>query len=191
MAILSRWDPFGEMQRLTDQVLRGWTGETPARNFAPAVDIYEDDDAIVVRAELAGVKPEDVHIEVENNVLTLSGERKLEREDKREGYHRIESVYGTFTRSFALPDTADAEKVEADMNEGILTVRIPKKPETAHKRIEVKSKGGEQQQLRQESKPSEGQPQVKTEGQPQVTNEGPSQVTSEGQPTISSEPQKT
>jgi HSP20 family protein len=141
MAILSRWDPFGEMQRLTDQVLRGWTGERNVHTFAPAVDIYEDQDAILVRAELPGVKHEDVHIDVENGVLTLSGERKLEREDKREGYHRIESVYGNFTRSFALPEAVDADNVEADMNEGVLTVRIPKKAEGAHKRIEVKTRG--------------------------------------------------
>jgi HSP20 family protein len=145
MAILSRWDPFGEMQRLTDQVLRGWTGEAQVRSFAPAVDIFEDEASIVVKAELPGVKPGDVHIDVENNVLTLSGERKLEREEKREGYHRIESVYGNFTRSFALPEAVDADKVEADMSEGILSVRIPKKPETAHKRIEVRARAGEGQ----------------------------------------------
>jgi HSP20 family protein len=166
MAILSRWDPFGEMQRLTDQVVRSWTGETPARSFAPAVDIYEDDDAIVVSAELAGVKPEDVHIDVENNVLTLSGERKLEREEKREGYHRIESLHGNFARSFALPDTADAEKVEADMNEGILTVRIPKKPETTHKRIEVKPKG--EKGLPQEVKTASAETQAQGEPKPKT-----------------------
>jgi HSP20 family protein len=78
---------------------------------------------------------------VENNVLTISGERKLQREDKREGYHRIESSYGSFTRSFVLPESADAEKVEANLSDGVLTVRIPKRPEAAaHKRIEVKTK---------------------------------------------------
>lgn len=140
MATLSRWDPFNEMQRLTDQLFRGWTGMGgEMQNFAPAVDIYEDDGMITVQAQLPGVKAEDVHIDVENNVLTISGERKLEREDKREGYHRIESSYGSFTRSFVLPESADAEKVEAGLSDGVLTVRITKRPEAAPKRIEVKT----------------------------------------------------
>jgi HSP20 family protein len=139
MATLSRWDPFGEMQRLTDQMFRPLFGGEERRGFTPAVDIYEDADAIVCRAELPGVKPEDVTISVENNVLTLSGERKLERKEEHEGYHRIESVYGSFTRSFALPESVKADEVEADMTEGILTLRIPKKPEVAPKRIHVKA----------------------------------------------------
>jgi HSP20 family protein len=141
MAILSRWNPFNEMQRLTDQLVRGWPGQGgEMQNFAPAVDIYEDDGMITVSAQLPGVKAEEVNIDVENNVLTISGERRLEREDKREGYHRIESSYGAFTRSFVLPESADSEKVEANLSEGVLTVRIPKRPEAAHKRIEVKTK---------------------------------------------------
>ena len=141
MAILSRWDPFHEMQRLTDQLFRGFTGQgVEMQTFAPAVDIYEDEGMITVSAQVPGVKSEDVHIDVENNVLTLTGERKLEREDKREGYHRIESSYGSFTRSFVLPESADAEKVDANLSDGVLTVRIPKRPEAAPKRIEVKAK---------------------------------------------------
>jgi HSP20 family protein len=139
MSSLSRWDPFGEMQRLTDQMFRPLFGGEERRTFSPAVDIYEDHDAIVVRAEVAGVKPEDVTISVENNVLTISGERKLERKEEREGYHRIESVYGSFTRSFVLPESVKADEVEAEMNEGILMLRIPKKPEVAPKRIQVKA----------------------------------------------------
>src|SRR5215469_17952913 len=131
------------MQRLTDQLFRNYTGVGGGgemQAFAPAVDIYEDDKNITVQAGLPGVKAEDVHIDVENNVLTLSGERKLEREDKREGYHRIESSYGSFTRSFVLPESADPEKVEANLSDGVLTVRIPKRPEAAIKHIEVKAK---------------------------------------------------
>jgi HSP20 family protein len=140
MATLSRWDPFNEMQRLTDQLFRGWRGEAgEMQTFAPAVDIYEDENMITVQAQLPGVKVEDVHIDVENNVLTISGERKLEREEKREGYHRIESSYGSFTRSFVLPESADEEKVEASLSDGVLDVRIPKRPEAAPKRIEVKA----------------------------------------------------
>jgi HSP20 family protein len=142
MATMSRWDPFNEMQRLTDQVLRGWNGDRASRGtFAPAVDIYEDDQAIYLKAELPGVKPEDVDVRVENNVLTLSGERKLEREEDRDGYHRIESVYGVFTRSFVLPETAKADEVDAEMHDGVLTIRIAKKPEVQPKRVQVKSQG--------------------------------------------------
>jgi HSP20 family protein len=142
MATLTRWDPFSEIQRLTDQMFRAWGGEPAGRTFAPAVDIYEDECAIYVRAELPGVKAEDAHVDVENHTLTVRGERKLEHQEKREGYHRIESTYGSFTRSFALPESCDTEKVEADMSEGVLTVKIPKKAEIAAKRIEVRSKGG-------------------------------------------------
>jgi HSP20 family protein len=140
MGTLSRWDPFGEMQRLTDQMFRTWPFDE-RRTFAPAVDIYEDNEAITVRAELPGIKAQDVKISIENNVLTLSGERKLERSDEREGYHRIESSYGMFSRSFVLPESLKADEVEADMDEGVLTVRIPKKPEVAPKRIQVKAHG--------------------------------------------------
>jgi HSP20 family protein len=141
MATLSRWNPFNEIQRLRDELFRGWPGQgSEVQNFAPAVDIYEDEGMITVSAQLPGVKAEGVHIDVENNVLTLSGERKLEREDKREGYHRIESSYGSFTRSFVLPESADSEKVEANLSDGVLTVRIPKRAEAAPKRIEVKTK---------------------------------------------------
>jgi HSP20 family protein len=142
MATLSRWDPFGEMQRLTDHMLRAFGSDVERRTFAPAVDIYEDDAAICVKAELPGVKPEDLKISVESNVLTFSGERKLERSEEREGYHRLERSYGTFTRSFALPESVKADEVEADLSDGVLTLRIPKKAEVAPKRIEVKSHAG-------------------------------------------------
>jgi HSP20 family protein len=141
MASLSRWDPFGEMQRLTEQMFRAFGGETERRAFAPAVDIYENGDAIFVKAELPGCKAEDVNISVENSVLTVSGERKLERTTEREGYHRMESAYGCFSRSFALPESVKADEVEADLSEGVLTIRIPKKAEVAPKRIEVKAHG--------------------------------------------------
>jgi HSP20 family protein len=121
-------------------MFRGWAGEGASRSFTPAVDIYEEKDSIFVKAELPGVKPEDVRIDVENNVLSIRGERKLEREEDREGYHRLESSYGSFTRSFALPESVDAQKVDAEINEGILTVRIAKRPEINARRIEVKSR---------------------------------------------------
>ncbi len=140
MATLSRWDPFGEMQRLTEQMLRGWGGELEGRTFAPAVDVYEDADAIYLKAELPGVRADDVGIDVENHVLTIRGERRLERDDKREGYRRIESSYGAFARSFALPESALTDRVDADMEDGVLKLRIPKQPEVGAKRIPVKSR---------------------------------------------------
>ncbi|HTT72483.1 MAG TPA: Hsp20/alpha crystallin family protein [Anaeromyxobacteraceae bacterium] len=107
----------------------GWT---------PNVDIYEDDEGVSLRFDLAGVEPKDVDIRFENGVLTLRGERKLEREDKRDNYHRVELAYGTFTRSFSLPGSIDAEKIRADSKNGVLTVHLPKKPEAKPKAIQVK-----------------------------------------------------
>jgi HSP20 family protein len=137
---LTRWDPFAEIARLQDQLFRGYGLDMPRREagaFAPAVDIYEEKDAYFVKAELPGVKAEDVHVSVENGVLTLKGERKFEREEKRENYHRIERSYGEFTRSFSLPKTVDAENVRANMAEGVLTLTIPKKAAPEPKRIQV------------------------------------------------------
>jgi HSP20 family protein len=164
MGSLSRWDPFGEMQRITDQMFRPLFGGEERRTFAPAVDIYEDADAITVKAEVPGIKPEDVNISVENNVLTLSGERKLERSEEREGYHRIESSYGSFTRSFVLPESCNADEVEADMTEGILTLRIPKKAEIAPKRIPVKAHAEAPKQV-ETQKAGEAKPEAQAQTQ--------------------------
>jgi HSP20 family protein len=107
----------------------GWT---------PACDIYEDEEEIVVRADLAAVEPKDVDIRFENGVLTLKGERKLEKEDKRENYHRLELSYGTFTRGFSLPATIDSEKISAESKQGVLLIHLPKKAEAKPKSIQVK-----------------------------------------------------
>jgi len=143
MALLNRWDPFSEIARLQDEMTRHWAtgGNTDRRaaGFTPPVDIFEDKEAIYLKAELPGVKPDEVNVNVENNILTLSGERKLEKNEDRNGYHRIERVYGNFTRSFALPNNVATDQVEATMNDGVLTVKIPKKSEAQPKRIEVKS----------------------------------------------------
>lgn len=142
MAMLTRWDPLrdlykmqNEMSRLfDDRLTRG--GESVG--WTPNVDIFEDEEGVALRFELAGVEPKDVDVRFENGVLTLRGERKLEREDKREGYHRVELSYGTFTRSFSLPGTIDAEKIRAESKNGVLTVHLPKKPEAKPKSIQVK-----------------------------------------------------
>jgi HSP20 family protein len=142
MAIMTRWEPFRDLMRLQDEVGRLFD-ERLYRNgesvgWTPAVDIYEDDEGVTLRFELAGVEPKDVDIRFENGVLTLRGERKLEKEEKRENYHRVERSYGTFTRSFTLPGTVDAEKIRAESKNGVLTVALPKKAEAKPRAIQVK-----------------------------------------------------
>jgi HSP20 family protein len=152
--MLTRWDPFAEIARLQDQFAR-WAGkEVPfGSTFSPAIDIYDDKDAVVIKAEVPGLKPDDVHLTIENNVLTLTGERKIEEREKREGYHRLERSYGSFSRSFTLPNSVDTDHVEADLAEGVLTVRVPKRAAPEPKRIDVKSSAGGRQSVKSE-KPS-------------------------------------
>ncbi len=143
MAMLTRWDPFRDLARLQDEMNRLFEERTPYKagesvGWTPLADIYEDDDAVMLRFELAGVDPATVEIRFENGVLTLRGERKLDREEKRDNYHRVELSYGTFTHSFSLPGTIDAEKIKAESRNGILTVLLPKKPEAKPKSIQVK-----------------------------------------------------
>ena len=137
--MLTRFDPFAEMTRLQDHLMR-WNQSASQSDFAfrPTVDIFEDEAAIQLKADLAGVKSDDVHIEVENGVLTLRGERKLEHSEKQKGYHRVERAYGAFSRSFALPDTVDGENIDAGFNNGVLTLTIPKRPAAQKKQIKVK-----------------------------------------------------
>jgi HSP20 family protein len=142
MAMMTRWEPFRDLARLQDEVSRllddrafrgsesvGWT---------PACDIYEDEESVTLRFELAGVEPKDVDVRFENGVLTVRGERKLERDDKRENYHRVERSYGTFTRSFSLPGTLDPERIKAEAKNGVLEITLPKKAEAKPRAIQVK-----------------------------------------------------
>jgi HSP20 family protein len=137
--MLTRWDPFGEIDRL----FGGRTTESQV--FTPAVDIYEEDEAIVLKAELPGLKAEDVQIDLDNNVLTVRGEHKREDKEQHQGYQRIERRYGSFVRSFVVPGTASVDKIEAHMADGVLEVRIPKRPEKQPKRIQVRTVGELQQ----------------------------------------------
>lgn len=144
MALMTtRWEPFREIARLQDEMSRllenrySYNG-TESVGWAPSVDIYEDEDGVTLRAELAGVDPAGVDVRFENGVLTLRGERKLDKEDKRENYHRVELAYGTFTRSFALPGTVDAEKIRAESKNGILSIFVPKRAEAKPRAIQVK-----------------------------------------------------
>ena len=108
--------------------------------WAPACDIYENNNEIVVKAELPEVKREDVRVSIENNVLTIHGERKFSEETKKENYHRVERNYGEFTRSFALPNFVDTSKVNAEFKDGILRVTLAKREEARPKQVEVKVK---------------------------------------------------
>ncbi len=105
--------------------------------FSPSVDIMEKDGNLVLRAELPGLSETDIDLKLEGNTLTLKGERKMENEDKKGTFHRVESFYGSFTRSFRLPDTVDADKINADYKNGVLTVTIPQKPEVRPREITV------------------------------------------------------
>src|SRR5437773_7996922 len=120
---------------MSDFLGKDWEASTTAWN--PSVDIFENDNEVVVKAELPGVNAKDIDVRLENNVLTLKGERHFEKVTKEENYHRIESEYGTFTRSFALPTAVNGDKVTAEYKDGILKVVLPKKEETKLKPIKV------------------------------------------------------
>jgi HSP20 family protein len=140
--MMTRWEPFRDLARIQDEMSRLFddrlfrAGESVG--WTPACDIYEDEEGVSLRFELAGVDPKDVDVRFENGVLTVKGERKLEREDKRENYHRVERQYGTFTRSFSLPGSVDAEKIRAESRNGVLTIVLPKKAEAKPRAIQVK-----------------------------------------------------
>jgi HSP20 family protein len=147
MAELNRWDPFRDpfsmletMNRLFDDrlFLRRRGENEPMSSWSPLVDIYEDAEGVTLTAELPGVDPSAVELKIEDNVLTLSGERKLDHADQRQNYQKIERWYGTFLRSFSLPPTVDVEKVRAEHKHGVLKVFLPRKEETKPKRITVK-----------------------------------------------------
>ena len=147
---LIRWDPFRDllglqerMNKLFDESYRGLprTGSEDdwalGGAWAPAVDIYEQGSDIVLKAELPGVDPKNVDVRLENNTLTLRGERKLDNEVKRENYHRIERSYGAFSRSFTLPSVVDQTSIKAEFRDGLLRVTMPKREEAKPKQIAI------------------------------------------------------
>ena len=145
MAIV-RFEPFRELQdrmnRLFHESYRAQGAEDDwalGGTWAPAVDIYEQDNNIVLKAELPGVDPKDVDIRLENNTLTLSGERKFDNEVKKENYHRVERAYGAFLRNVRLPMAADGSKVTATFKNGVLVVTLPKTPASKGTMIPVKA----------------------------------------------------
>jgi HSP20 family protein len=141
--MITRFDPFRELstlQHTLNRVLQtsGASDELMTTgNFIPPVDIYEDEHGITLRLEVPGVKEDDIDIRLENNTLTVRGERKFEKEEKEENFHRIERRYGTFSRSFTLPNTVDTENVQAEYKDGLLTIRLGKRAEAKPKQIKV------------------------------------------------------
>ena len=130
------------MNRMFDQFFRGGNGEEAGwgvRTWAPPVDIYETDDALILKAELPGVSKDNVNIEIHQNILILRGQRKHEAEVKEENYHRVERAYGTFQHAFALPTLVDQEHVQATYKDGVLELRLPKSEAAKPKRIAIQS----------------------------------------------------
>ena len=145
MAVI-RWDPFRDlnvlqdrMNRLFEDAGRGLRNDEPASTtmWSPAVDIFETEGEIVVMAELPGVDQKDIQLHLENNVLTIRGERRFEKEAKEDNYHRIERSYGGFSRSFSIPVTVDEEKIHADYKDGVLKIALPKKEQAKPKQIQI------------------------------------------------------
>src|ERR1700730_17486824 len=149
MAIV-RSDPFRELVQLQDQLFRAFDAQQGLRRgtgteeglgaaWQPAVDVFEDADNVQLKVEVPGVDPKDIQIQVEGNTLTIRGERRLEKEDKRENYQRIERVYGAFSRTFTLPSIVDVEHISAEGKDGVLRVVLPKKAETKPRQIKVQA----------------------------------------------------
>jgi HSP20 family protein len=147
---LIRWEPAREVASLQQEMNRLFSSffDTPApggggnsgalRRWVPAMDLVETDDAFVLKADLPGLDEKDIGIEVEDNVLTISGDRKAEHEESREGYYRVERAFGSFRRSLTLPEGVDPEKVKANFDKGVLAVRIPKPEDRKPRRVSIK-----------------------------------------------------
>lgn len=141
---ITRWDPFREVVALQNRMnhlfrdLNEEENPLAAASFVPAVDIYEDQNKVVLKLEVPGIDQKDLKVSVEENTLTVQGERKLEAEEKEENFHRIERRYGSFYRAFTLPPTVNTEDIDANYTAGILKLELKKKPEAQPKQIEVK-----------------------------------------------------
>ncbi len=152
MAII-RWDPYRDlvtmrerMNKLFEDLVtqKGEDKDIASSAWSPAVDIYETDSELVLTAEIPGIEEKDIEINIEDSTLTIRGERRFEKETKEENYHRIERSYGSFFRSFTLPSYVDHEKIEAEHENGILKIRMPKKAELKPRKVRIlKAQAGE------------------------------------------------
>src|SRR5271168_4556980 len=146
MTLVTRFDPFREFVTLQDRMNRllrdqrgpeGHDESLTATAFAPPVDVYEDEHSTTLKIEVPGIDEKDIDVRIENNTLTVHGERKFEKEEKEENYRRVERQYGSFTRTFSLPNTVDQESVQADYEKGVLKIKLAKKQEAKPKQIKV------------------------------------------------------
>ena len=143
MATLDRWEPFRgtspetQLNRLFSDFFGRATQEQNLTTWAPAVDIYEGEHELVVKADLPDIKPEELDIRVENNILTIRGERKFEKKVDEKNYLRVERAYGSFARSFSLANTVNTDAIKADYKDGVLTLSVPKREEAKPKQIKV------------------------------------------------------
>src|SRR5213595_1504796 len=149
MTVLTRWAPVREFSGLQDRLNRmnrlfheSFSPESPEEaltttSFAPPVDIYEDEHTITLKLEVPGIDEKDIDVRIENNTLTVHGERKMEKEEKEENFRRVERQYGSFTRSFTLPTAVDTGQVSADYDKGVLKINLAKKAEAKPKQIKV------------------------------------------------------
>ena len=146
MTFVTRWDPLREFATIQDRMNRlfrdsyGNEGREEALTttaFAPPVDVYEDEHNVTLKIEVPGIDEKDIDVRIENNTLSVHGERKFEQEEKEENYRRVERQYGSFTRTFTLPNTVDQESVQADYDKGVLKVKLAKKAEAKPKQIKV------------------------------------------------------
>jgi HSP20 family protein len=145
MTVLTRWDPFRELNTLQDRMNRlfrdsfgeGREEALTTTAFAPPVDVYEDEHNVTLKVEVPGIDEKDIDVRIENNTLIVHGERKFEKEEKEENYRRVERQYGSFTRSFTLPNTVDTQNVVANYDKGVLKIKLAKKAEAKPKQIKV------------------------------------------------------
>ena len=149
MTLLTRWEPFREFSTMQDRMNRmnrlfreSYSPEVPEEaltttNFAPPVDIYEDEHTITLKLDVPGIEEKDIDVRIEGNTLTVHGERKIEKEEKEENYRRVERQYGSFTRTFTLPPTVETDNVSATYDKGVLKVKLAKKAEAKPKQIKV------------------------------------------------------
>ena len=144
---LARWDPFRELQNIENEMYRlfrrqatkpsGPEEALATSQFAPPVDVYEDDSKLSIKMDVPGIDAKDLNIRTDGNLLTVSGERKFEDEEKKENFRRVEREYGAFSRSFTLPASADTDKISADFENGTLRIDIAKRPDSRSKQIKI------------------------------------------------------
>jgi HSP20 family protein len=149
MSSITRWYPFRSVSTLQEQVNRLFEGTSSASGdpanltaWAPSVDVYETENELVIKADLPAVSEKDIDLRVENNMLTIRGERKFEQNVKEENYLRVERSYGSFSRSFSLPNTVDTQAIKAEYTDGVLSVTLPKRAESKPKQVKINVTNG-------------------------------------------------